>query len=131
MFLPLIIYDYFVWHYTRAWREIGGVWRNYLWFVVHFFSIPQLMRSWFAPFKRVTEGRGNTWNFEDLAGFVVINILSRVIGAIVRTVLILIGLVALLVTFCVGMLIYITWILLPVIIIGLVGGSLSLFLITI
>lgn len=129
MFLPLIIHDYFVWHYTRAWWEIWGVWRNYIWFVVHLFSIPQLLRSWLSPFKRITESRGNTWNFEDLASFVIINILSRFVGAIARTAIILVGLLALLITLGVGFVLYTVWMVLPFIIIGLIGASLSLFFI--
>lgn len=129
MFLPLFIHDYFIWHYTRAWWELWGVWRNYIWFTVHFFSIPELMRSWFAPFKRITESRGNTWNTEDLAAYVIINILSRFVGAVARTGVILVGLVALLVTIAVGFLVYTVWMVLPLIIIGLLGASLSLIFI--
>jgi hypothetical protein len=131
MFLPAIIRDYFVWHYTRAWWELWGVWRNYIWFVGHFFSIGQLMRSWFAPFKRITERRGNTWNTEDLAAYIIINIISRLIGAIARTAIILIGIIALCITIVVGIIIYTIWMLLPIIIFGLVGMSLSLFFISI
>lgn len=131
MFLPLVIYDYFVWHYTRAWWEMWGIWRNYLWFVIHLFSLPELMRSWFAPFKRMTESRGSTLSFEDLASYVVINILSRVIGAIARTGIIAIGLLALGLTVVLGVFVYAVWMLLPVIIIGLFGASLSLFFITV
>lgn len=129
MFLPLIIYDYLLWHYTRAWRELFHIWRNYLWFVVHVFSIPELTRSLLTPFKRITEKRGSVFDLEAFASYVVINILSRVIGAIVRTAIIVVGLIALLVTVGVGVVIYIVWVLLPIIIIGLVGASLSLFLI--
>ena len=130
MFLASIIHNYFVWHYTRAWWELWGVWRNYIWFVTHFFSIPQLMRSWLSPFKRITEGRGDKWSTEDFAAYIIVNILSRVVGAIVRTVVIAIGLIALLVTIAVGFFIYTVWMILPLIIIGLVGGGLSLFFIS-
>ena len=131
MFLTLIVRDYFVWHYGRAWWELWGVWRNYLWFIGHFFSLSQLMRSWFAPYKRITEGRGNRWDAEDIAGFIIINILSRIFGAIARTIIIGLGLIALLVTIAIGFLIYTVWMILPILIIGLVGISLSLFFISV
>ena len=129
MLFAAIIRDYFVWHYTEAWFLMWGVWRNFLWFVIHFFSLPQLMRSWFAPFKRITEERGDKFDLEALAGFVIIGILSRLVGAIARTVIILLGVLTLSLTIVGGFFIYLVWALLPFAIIGLLGMSISLFLI--
>jgi len=130
MFLPLIIHDYFVWHYGRAWLEMWGLWRNYMWYVVHVFSLPQLMRSWLSPFKRISEGRGSKLSLEDFASYIIINILSRVVGAVARTAVICAGLVTLLVTVIVGFLIYAAWMILPFLIIGLLGAGLSLLFIS-
>jgi len=129
MFFAAIIRDYFTWHYTTAWGELWGFWRNCLWFVVHVFSLPQLMRSWFAPFKRITESRGDRFNFEDLAGYVIIGFLSRLVGAVIRTVLILVGVICLLLTLAFGIAVYLIWAVLPFSMIGLIGMSISLFLI--
>jgi len=129
MLFASIISDYFVWHYTKAWFLMWGVWRNFLWFVIHFFSLPQLMRSWFAPFKRITEERGERFNLEDLAGFVIIGLLSRLVGAIIRTVIIALGVVTLMLTVVGGFVTYLVWALVPFIILGLLGMSISLFLI--
>ncbi len=95
MFFGSIIHDYFIWHYTQAWSQIWRVWHNFMFVVSHFFSISQLMRSWFEPFKRTTEGRGERFNLEDLASYIIINTLSRVLGALTRSVIILIGIAAL------------------------------------
>lgn len=129
MFFAAIIHDYFVWHYTRAWFEIWGVWRNFLWFVGHFFSIKELTVSLFAPFKRITEGRGDKFNLEDLAAFIIIGILSRIVGACIRLVIIAIGLLALACTIIGGFLVYLFWAVAPFMVIGLLGASISMFLI--
>ena len=129
MFFGALIRDYFVWHYTRAWFDIWGVWRNLLWFVGHFFSIRELTLSLFAPFKRVTEERGEKFNFEDLAAFVIIGTLSRVVGACTRIVIIMTGVVALICTVLGGFVVYFFWALAPMLIIGLLGASISMFLI--
>lgn len=129
MFFGALIADYFVWHYTRAWFDIWGVWRNFLWFVGHFFSIKELMLSLFAPFKRITEGRGDKFSFEDLAAYVIIGILSRVVGAFARITIICIGLLALLCTVVGGFIVYLFWMVAPFVIIGLLGASISMFLI--
>jgi hypothetical protein len=87
------------------------------------------MRSWFAPFKRTTQERGNTFDFEDLAAYVIINILSRLFGAIARTAIIIVGILALLLTIIGGFIVYLFWMVAPLMIIGLIGASISLFLI--
>ena len=129
MLFAAIIRDYFVWHYTEAWFLIWGVWRNFLWFVIHFFSIPQLMRSWFAPFKRITEGRGDKFDLEDLASYIIIGFLSRILGALVRTIIIVIGMITLALTVIGGFAVYLLWALVPFMIIGILGMSISLLLI--
>jgi len=129
MLFAAIIRDYFVWHYTQAWFLLWGVWRNFMWFVIHFFSIPQLMRSWFAPFKRITERRGDKFDLEDLASYVIIGFLSRIIGALIRTVIIIIGLITLALTVIGGFVVYLLWALVPFMIIGILGMSISLLLI--
>jgi hypothetical protein len=129
MLFAAIIRDYFVWHYTQAWFLLWGVWRNFLWFVIHFFSIPQLMRSWFAPFKRITERRGDKFDLEDLASYVIIGFLSRILGALIRTIIIMIGLTTLALTVIGGFAVYLLWALVPFMIIGILGMSISLLLI--
>lgn len=126
MLLLSITHDYFVWHYTRAFKELFGVWINLLWFVVHYFSITELLRSWFAPFKRITEERRRGFNFEDFAGYVIINILSRVVGAIIRTFILFAGLVSLVGTIAAGFLVYVVWIFLPVLILATLVAGISL-----
>jgi len=123
-----IVNDYLLWHYTRAFKEIFHVWSNFLWFVIHFFSIPQLMRSWFSPWKRMIEDRGNTWNFEDLAGFIVIGFFSRLIGFILRTIIIVLGLVALSIVVVAGITTYLFWFVAPFSIILLLGLGITLLL---
>ena len=44
---PLFILDYLSWHYTRAFRDIGSVWLNFMWFILHFFSMPLFLRTLF------------------------------------------------------------------------------------
>ena len=121
-----IVHHYLLWHYSRAFLEIFHVWLNLIWFVVHFFSLPQLILSWFSPWRRMVEGRGNKWNIEDLAGFIIIGLISRIIGFILRTVVITIGLVSLLITIIGGFLVYAFWAAAPVVIIAMLGFGITL-----
>lgn len=123
-----IVHHYLSWHYTTAFKEIFHVWLNFLWFIVNFFSLPQLMKSWLSPWKRITTERGNTWNLEDLAGFVIINLLSRIVGGILRSTVILSGIIALLMTAAAGFAVYVFWLVAPFVIIGLMGFGISLII---
>lgn len=113
MLFTAILHHYLIWHYGRAFLEIAHVWSNLFWFTYHFFSIPQLLRSYFSPWKRMTEERGATFNFEDLAGFVVINLISRFIGMLLRTVIIVMGSIALLCVSIGFVVTYVFWVFAP------------------
>ena len=128
MLLLSVTHDNFIWHYTRAFKELFTVWVNILWFVVHFFSIPQLVKSWFAPYKRITEQRHRRFDLEDIAGYIIINTLSRIVGAVMRTILIGLGLLFLTLMIAFGVVVYLLWIFLPIIILAtLVVGVSILF----
>jgi hypothetical protein len=103
------------------------VWLNFLWFIVNFFSLQSLTRSWFAPWKRMTEARSSIWNFEEFAGYIIINLLSRLIGAMLRTIIIVLGLLSLLVVVVFGMITYVFWVFAPAMIIFLMGIGITVF----
>lgn len=118
MLFTAIMHHYLIWHYGRAFMEIAHVWSNLFWFTYHYFSIPQLLRSYFSPWKRMTEERGSTFNFEDLAGFVVVNLISRFIGMLLRTVIILMGFVALFLLVIGFIVTYVFWVCAPALLIA-------------
>lgn len=123
-----IMHDYALWHYTRAFKELFHVWLNFLWFGIHYFSIPQLLKSWFSPFKRIVEERRRGVSFEDIAGYIVINLLSRMIGAVLRSFLIITGLLFVTIIIIIGALVHVLWVFIPLLLIAGLVGSISLFL---
>ena len=73
----------------------------------------------------MVEGRGKKWDLEDLAGFIIIGLISRIIGFIMRTVVIFIGLICLMITVVGGFAVYAFWVAAPFIIILLLGFGIS------
>jgi hypothetical protein len=124
-----IVHHYFFWHYSRAFIELFTTWKNFVWFIGHYFSLKQLLFSWFSPWKRTIEGRGEKWNFEDLAGYIIINLVSRIVGAVIRTIIIFLGLVSLLASIILGVCALIFWLFAPLVIISLLGFGLTLLLV--
>jgi len=123
MLLLTITRHYVAWHYTQGLSEILHLYRNFWWFINRLFSIPQLYSSLLAPFRRITEVQRARWSFEDFATRIVINTLSRLIGAIFRLTLLLIGLLSLAGVSTIFFILIITWFIAPaLIIIGILYG---------
>ena len=77
------------------------------------------MQSLFSPWKRVTAPRTKRWDFEDYASALVVNLMSRVIGVILRLALIVVGRVLQLLLIIFGALFYVSWFFLPLILASL------------
>jgi hypothetical protein len=120
MLFTNLIKDYFIWHYSSAIKEVFHIWKNFLWFVIHLFSIPQLIKTWASPWKRVHEERTRAWNLEDFVGSLFIGLLSRLVGFLIRTIFILVGSLFFIITIILGFLLILTWFVLPVLPITLI-----------
>lgn len=116
MFFLTLVRDYIVWHYFTALVDFLRLYKNFWWFTIQFFSIPQLAGSLFAPYKRITEHRAGLFDIEAWAGFIIINIISRLIGFIARICLITIGLIALVMQCLLSVIWYGIWLAAPAII---------------
>ena len=105
--------DYLTWHYSTAYRDFLRAWINYLWFVAHFFSLEILLRTFFTPFKRISEKNNAGLDIGAILEVFAVNLLMRLVGMLVRTVLISIGLVVLFGVAVGGVLGLLVWTLLP------------------
>lgn len=111
---PILATRYLIWHYTEAladwWRIVG----NFIWFFFHMFSVGLLLRTLFSPFKRMEEKRKKgSLEFEDWGGAIIVNLLMRLIGFLVRSIIIVVGLVFILFTIIIGLATFILWLILP------------------
>lgn len=105
---------FLIWQYTIGWR---WYWKR-VWFnlrkLFHFFSFWILIKSLFSPWKRlVVVGEGNGFDikkfFEDLS----FNIISSLIGAIVRSVLILVCLLLAIIYLVISIPFFVVWLVVP------------------
>ena len=128
MFILTLAPQYFLWHYLNGFEAFLHVWSNLLWGVVHFFSIGNLAKSLFAPWKRITEKPRKKWDFDAIAGALVVNFMSRVIGFLLRLILIFVGTIILLSMIMVGIAALVVWVFAPVVLFGLFGYGVFLTL---
>lgn len=107
---------YVRWHYTHGFQTFFRIWGNFIWGVEHFFGIGNLGRSLFAPWKRMTESSHGAWNFEAVAGALVVNLVSRLLGLVIRLLLIFIGAIFVLLTITFGVAALVTWLFAPIVV---------------
>lgn len=108
-----MLLQYLIWYAFDVPREILKGWKNYLLFNFNYFSVLMLLKTYFSHWHKYYFSYGKGWNptryFEALTG----NMMSRVIGIILRTFLIILGILAEIFVFIIGALILAGWFLLP------------------
>ena len=113
-----IISVWFFWHFYEMPKFLLEVWKNYILFALNYFSLPLLVKSLIAPFRKYK------WNYPkgfDIGGFfstLISNVFSRLMGAIMRIVLIIFGIFFQIFVIFAGLIIFLLWILIPFIIIA-------------
>jgi hypothetical protein len=105
--------SYIRWHYSDAPGQMLRIWRNFLIFVVHFFSLPMLLKTLFSPWRRLGEERKPGFDPTDFASVLVINTFMRFVGFLLRSMVIVIALFCLLMVTAFGIIFFILWFLSP------------------
>lgn len=123
--MPILVlpFNYIVWHYTLAWVDLSRICRDLIWFIYNFFSLSVLMKTLFSPWRRLGETYPDHFNLSEIFASFFINSFMRLIGFIIRLLLIIFGSLALFVSVLLGMVIFVIWLFLPLITIaGLIFG---------
>ncbi len=116
MKLGRLVARYFAWHYSTAFVDLWRVCTNFLWFIYNLFSISFLLGTLFDPFERIraehVEG-----DMGDFFSALVANTLMRIVGAVTRLFVIVIGIILLIVTLMLSVCAFVVWPLVPFIIV--------------
>ncbi|MDO8524437.1 MAG: ATP-dependent Clp protease ATP-binding subunit [bacterium] len=112
-----IFLKWLFWHFIDVPKAIVLGWKNFLKFNLYYFSIGVLIKSLLSPWRGDVGDYGRGFDakryFETFLG----NMISRVLGAIIRLVIIAIGLVMQVCIFFAGLFILILWIFLPAVVV--------------
>jgi hypothetical protein len=123
-----LAFRYVLWHYSRGIVDLLRVWSNFLWFFYHFFSIPLLLRTLFSPFQRLDESYKKGLDLEAFFTTLGVNIIMRIIGAMIRLFMIALGVLALLTTLAIGAFFFVAWILSPLVVAALFSAGTAFML---
>lgn len=102
------------WWYSAGWKRCAVSVGDSLLNIYDYFSIDLLIKTLFAPFRQVSAGQVRGPLGVQLRA-VLDKLISRVIGAIMRSLVIVIGSVALLISTLVGLLRIVLWPLVPLV----------------
>lgn len=126
--LALILPLYIKWYLVVAPKAIIEGWKNILWFTFNYFSVALLFRTLFAPWKGIRWEGKRGFHIEDFLFVLASNLISRMLGALVRIPLILVGIIGEILVFVLGIIALFVWFLLPVfILLGFIYGIRLLF----
>lgn len=123
----MILIDYIYWHYVIAPLCILGLLRNYLAGTWHRFLIGTHFENLLAPWHRARPSDvGTTRSFGDKIANAIADFYIRIIAAIIRLVIILIGLLAEAVIAIAFITLTVVWLLWPVILVSFIVSGMSL-----
>lgn len=93
-------------------------WGNFLRFNLDYFSIPLLLKTFFSPWRRYSWSYGRGFDLGKFFEAFFSNLISRILGALMRTFLIVFGIIAEIFILVIGLIIILGWILLPFLLVG-------------
>jgi hypothetical protein len=118
--IAIFPFSYLTWHYQVSVREYLRLWRTYSWFIWHIFSVPTLLRTIFAPWRRFGE-YDSARNLSEKAGNILVVLMMRLVGAVIRICTILAAFLTTLLMGLVGLIGFVVWLLAPLLLVLLVG----------
>jgi len=96
---------------------------------LNFFSVPHLFQTLFSPWHRVIESYGRGWDATRFFYAITGNVISRLLGAILRSFVIVTGIAAAALSVIAGVFFISLWILLPILVpLLFISGIVFLFL---
>lgn len=109
----MFILGFFSWWYSAGWLRCLVAVRDNLLSVYDYFSLDLLLRTLLAPFRQISAGKVRGPIGVQVRALLD-NLISRVIGGIMRTIMVVIGSVTLLIAAIIGLIRLIVWPIIPV-----------------
>lgn len=108
----MFIVGLFSWWYGAGWRQRAGIVKERLMSSIDYFSIDLLLRTYFSPFRQISAGGVDGPIAIKVQAFFD-KLISRIIGAIVRTLIIAIGVVTITLHTILGCIVLVVWAIIP------------------
>lgn len=111
-----IILQWIYWQFYEMPKFLLQVWGNYIVFSANFFSVPLLLKTFLAPWHRYKWQYPRGLDVFEFFNTLISNIVSRFLGALMRIVLIVVGIFLQIFVVLAGLVIFVGWLAIPFII---------------
>lgn len=119
--------NFFAWYFGQGLTDLIRIEKNFLWFVLEFFSVGELLKTLFFPWHRdISQKYWRGFNPVRMVRNLAENLISRILGAIVRTMVIFFGLGIFFLVGVLGLGVLLVWVAFPVV----AGGFIFLGIVT-
>ena len=119
---------YLKWHFIDRPKAILDGWLNCLKFNLNYWSVPILLKTYFSHWRKYRYSYGRGFDFGRFFEAFFFNLISRVLGALMRSFFIAIGLAAEVGIFVIGLFVFLFWLVIPVLVIlGFIYGFKIIF----
>ena len=123
-----IFFLYLQWHFIDRPKSILKGWGNCLKFNLNYWSVPVLLKTFFSPWRRYRYSYGKGFDLKRWVEAFSFNMISRTIGAIMRSFLVVAGLATEIIVLLAGVAVFLSWLALPVLLaLGIFYGFKILF----
>lgn len=110
----LIFLPYYVrWHYGQGIKDLFATMRRCVSFVFSWFSVVFLLETLFSPWKRLGSEYQKGFHPEEFFSALLINTIMRIVGFVIRTVVIFFGLISTVLAIGVSLVVAFVWIFYP------------------
>ncbi len=108
-----IFLQYLIWQIFDVPKNILAAWRNFLKFGLNYFSIFLLLKTLFSPWRKYKMSYGKGFDIGRFFEVFSANLISRILGAIMRIILIFIGFLAEIFIILGGIIVFLGWLISP------------------
>lgn len=115
------------WQFVETPKGILRGWRNILVFNFEYFSIPLLFKTFFAYWRQYQWHYPRGFDAGQYLEVFFSNMISRLLGAIVRSLMIVLGFLVEIIIFFAGLFVLIIWFFLPALVLFSLGQGIRLF----
>ena len=109
----MLMVGFLQWWYTRGWANFVRGMINKLQGLADFFSMGLLLKTFFSPFRQISAYESDNASFQQQISEFFDKLLSRIIGAVVRFLILICGIVALTAMVAFGGVMLVIWPLMP------------------
>jgi hypothetical protein len=112
-----IFFQWLSWQFFEVPLNILKAWKNFLKFNFNYFSVPLLLKTFFSHWRKYRWSYGKGFDVGRYFEAFFSNLISRILGAIMRSILIFLGLVTEIFVFLSGIILFVGWLVLPALLI--------------